>query len=527
MAETDYAVFDLLIERSGGGHRARVLNSPAGNAVADLPQPISEEQLLSFLFRVGRPRQVSRRGGTAISEEVRRFGAQLFDFLFAGEIAACLERSRLAAAAQGQGLRIQIRLSDVPDLCDLPWEFLYEKDAGFVGLTAQTPIVRFLEGKQPTQSIEVSHPLRILVVISSPSDYPPLDVDREWSKLQEAVAPLIAKGLVGIERLDEPRLARLNRRLKSETFHILHFIGHGDFDDEHQAGGLYFEDERKRAVRVSAEQIGTALRDHHSIRLVVLNACEGARSSREDPFAGTAQTIIRCGIPAVIAMQFEVTDDAAVTFATELYSSIVVGDSVDRSLTEARRALYFDGNELEWATPVLYLRSGSGRLFSVAETPRVADAKAERATSREERAKPASAPAAAPSEAAAESEQQAREAEAKVQTEAAERARRDLEAARQAKEVEARAAEAAAPPPLTPALAAVPRAAGATAAATVAPSLAVRWAALPLWVKISFFPCWPIAVLWLLFCREAKMPRWVTYLLIVYWVVFIIYLLNS
>src|SRR5215469_87225 len=209
MAETDYAVFDLLIEHSGSGHRARVLNSPAGNAVADLPQPLSEEQLLSFLFRVGRPRQVSRRGGTAISEEVKKFGAQLFDFLFAGEITSCLERSRLAAAAQGQGLRIQIRLSDVPDLCDLPWEFLYEKDAGFVGLTAQTPIVRFLEGKQPTQSIEVSHPLRILVVISSPSDYPPLDVDREWSKLQDAVAPLIAKGLVEIERLDEPRLARL------------------------------------------------------------------------------------------------------------------------------------------------------------------------------------------------------------------------------------------------------------------------------------------------------------------------------
>jgi hypothetical protein len=538
VAEPDYVVFDLLVERNGGGHRARVLSSPAGNATADLSQALSEEQLQSFLFRVGRPRQVSRRGGSSVSEETRKFGAQLFDFLFPSAISACLDRSRLAAEAQGKGLRIQIRLSDVPDLCDLPWEFLYERDAGFLALTAQTPIVRFLEGKQAAQSIAVTHPLRILVVISNPSDYAHLDIDREWGKLQEAVAPLVAKGLVEIERLDAPRLSRLNRRLRNETFHVLHFIGHGDYDQERQAGGLYFEDERGHAVRVSAEQIGTALRDHHSIRLVILNSCEGARSSRADPFAGTAQTMIRCGIPAVIAMQFEVTDDAAVTFATEFYASIVVGDPVDRSLTEARRAMYFDGNELEWATPVLYLRSASGRLFSVAETALVEEQRARHAASRSDAMAAPSLDASQGTGAAAQAER-AGEAEDRRQAEAAERARRDAEALRQAKVEEGRLAEAAArlaeerrqaaasERARQEAIEAEERRNREVARSSEAPSLAVRWHALPWWAKVSLFAFWPFGVIWLVTCRDTKMPRWLIYSIIGFWILVTIYIAAS
>lgn len=368
MVEADYEVFDLLVERGETGYRARVLASPAGNAAADLAQPISEQQLESFLFRVGRPRRLVRRGGPSLEAEVRAFGQQLFEFLFAGAIGACLQVSLATVRLRGKGLRIQIRLGDVPELADLPWELIYEREAGHFGVSTSTPVVRFLETRQPLESLVVAPPLRVLVAVSSPSDLPRLDADREWSLLEQATAGAASRGLVRLERLEVARLAHLNRRFRDVRYHALHFIGHGDFDEAERTGELHFEDERGRAARVTAGQLAAALRDHRSLRLVVLNACEGARGSRRDPFAGTAQTLVASGVPAVIAMQFEVTDDAAIAFASEFYASLAVGDPVDRALAEARKLIFIDGNPLEWATPVLYLRSATGRLFDVAPT---------------------------------------------------------------------------------------------------------------------------------------------------------------
>ena len=107
------------------------------------------------------------------------------------------------------------------------------------------------------------------------------------------------------------------------------------------------------------------LHDYESLRIAVLNACEGARSSKQDPFAGSAQTLVQQGIPAVIAMQFEIADDVAQTFAHELYGALADSYPIDAAVTEARKAIFAMGREVEWATPVLYLRAPDGRIFDV------------------------------------------------------------------------------------------------------------------------------------------------------------------
>src|SRR5262249_19059781 len=102
-----------------------------------------------------------------------------------------------------------------------------------------------------------------------------------------------------------------------------------------------------------------------SLRLVVLNACEGGRSGAEDPFAGTAQSLAQQGIPAVIAMQRPVGDAAAVVFARELYGALAVGYPVDAAVSEARRILYVQGYKDDWATVALYTRADDGQLFTL------------------------------------------------------------------------------------------------------------------------------------------------------------------
>ena len=68
-------------------------------------------------------------------------------------------------------------------------------------------------------------------------------------------------------------------RCLQKGVHILHFIGHGDYDDRNQDGMLLFEDRNGRAHPVNGEQLGAVLQNFDSLRLVVLNACEGARDS--------------------------------------------------------------------------------------------------------------------------------------------------------------------------------------------------------------------------------------------------------
>ena len=202
-------------------------------------------------------------------------------------------------------------------------------------------------------------------MISSPSDYPQLDVKRETAKMTEALGDLEQRGLVTVERQEDATLAELQRRLRNGQYHIFHFVGHGGFDAQAEDGLLMLEDQENRGRRVSAQFLGTLLHDHRPLRLAVLNACEGARASRGDPFAGTAQSLVQQGIPAVIAMQFEVTDEAAICFTREFYSAIAVGYPVDAALAEARKAIFAEVSEIEWGTPVLYMRSPDGKVFEL------------------------------------------------------------------------------------------------------------------------------------------------------------------
>ena len=128
---------------------------------------------------------------------------------------------------------------------------------------------------------------------------------------------------------------------------------------------MLFEDDLGRSRRITGDQLGTILQDEVSLRLAVLNACEGARSSVEDPFSGVATSLIEREIPAVIGMQFEITDRSAIVFASEFYAALADGYPVDSAMAEARKAIFADENDVEWATPVLFMRVQDGLLFDV------------------------------------------------------------------------------------------------------------------------------------------------------------------
>ncbi len=374
MAPKTYLNFDIHFNQLGEKYEAHVINSPAGEAKSIFNPSLSEKELTKVLSDVNLRRGIARksklpnilRNIESYRDRAKALGDLLYKTVFSNELRRCLRESLDEADRKKAGLRIRLHLAKAPELAILPWEYLYQKEVDrFPSHSIYTPIVRCLGLSEPKQSLAVKPPIKILVMISNPNDrerWRWLDVDQEWASLRKALDRLLKRKLVKLEKIENATPSELLRWLsKKEEYHIFHFIGHGEFD------AIIMEDEGGKGNPVSGEDLGTILHDHRSLRLAVLNACEGARSSCNDSFAGTAPRLVQQGIPAVIAMQFKVSDPVAIDFASRFYEALLVDTyPVDAALAEARKVIYVqDKNNIEWGTPVLYMHSTDGRIFDI------------------------------------------------------------------------------------------------------------------------------------------------------------------
>jgi len=370
MPEKNYLNFDLFIERFKKRYRARVINSPAGEASVDFNRPFSKKEIDNFY------RTIDRIGELAPQDKdvVKDFGERLFTAVFGNKVLACFRSSLDQASVKNAGLRIRLHVN-APELANLPWEYLFNSGLNrFLALQVETPIVRYIELEERIQALTIKPPLKILVMISTVTDsLHQLDVDREWQLLNEALADLVQRGLVRMERLAQATLAALQQRLRQGSYDVFHFVGHGIFDEEAQDGMLLMhDDDNRRELWVSGKDLGTLLHNHSGLRLAILNACYGARTSITTASAGAAQRLVEQGIPAVIAMQFRISDAAAIAFVHEFYAALADGYPVDAALVEARVAIFSKGNDMEWGTPVLFMRSPDGKIFDWENKPALA-----------------------------------------------------------------------------------------------------------------------------------------------------------
>lgn len=373
MAPNRYKNFDLMINRAPQGYRAHVIASPAGEAAAIFQLPASIANRHDRLAFVGGAIRAYDVGGEAGADapaplDPKLFGRELYAAVFGGDVGVSLRRSLDFAQQDGAGLRIRLRLTDAPELAVLPWEYLYSTaEDRYLALSDQTPLLRYMEIGQGAAPLAIQLPLRVLVMVSDPVDVAPrLNVEAEYARLKQALADLGQDNALVLERAPAT-LADLQRRLRRNEYHVFHFIGHGWYDEGESAAGLLMEDAQHHGQQADADKLGILLRDHRTLRLAFLNACEGARADSGEPFAGVAQHLVQQELPAVIAMQFPVTDQAAISLAQEFYQALADGLPVDAALTEARKALFLQGSEIEWGTPALFSRADDNRLFTLGD----------------------------------------------------------------------------------------------------------------------------------------------------------------
>lgn len=318
-------------------------------------------------FALMRSAATVRRLAPAEERPVQEFGTRLFDFLFPAELREHLAAARNQAARDGIPMQVRLRIRP-PELAILPWEFLYDQGRDeYLSLTV--PVVRYLEVLEPLRPLVATAPLRVLAMVARPGDLTALDVEHERRRLEQAVAGLEKSGEVRLSWVEGQTWQDLESALDQGGWHIFHFIGHGGFDSETGEGVLALGDESGGVYRLAASDLGMLIGDHRSLRLVVLNSCESGRASGGDVFSSTAAVLMRRGVPAVVAMQYDISDAAAIAFARGLYSAVAARLPVDQAVTRARRAIKLTRrNTLEWATPVLYLRSADAAIFAPGES---------------------------------------------------------------------------------------------------------------------------------------------------------------
>lgn len=183
--------------------------------------------------------------------------------------------------------------------------------------------------------------ITVLFMAANPTDTPQLRLDEEARSIREKIRLSEYRDSVHFESRWATRSSDILQAINETNPTIVHFSGHGA-----QTGELALQNPDGSKKIVTKEAITMAMATaSDTIRLVVFNACFSELQ---------AESVVE-HIEAAIGMSDSIRDDAACTFAAQLYSSIGFGRSLQTSFNQAIAELLLEGIPGE-SIPQIYAR---------------------------------------------------------------------------------------------------------------------------------------------------------------------------
>lgn len=296
-------------------------------------------------------------------EQIREVGTLIYNQFFPDE----LNNSFISVLGSPErDLRMIFDLDENDsDLRELPWETLFIPRLRLHPvLNLRYELMRLAKPSKYLQALEIIPPLRILAVLSSPKDLPPLNISGEREILQRALASAIERSTVELNFVEPATTSRLQELIRSFRPHLVHFVVHGEFNKDNKTGYLALEDENGVHSLLNAEDIKILLADS-DVRAVVLNGCETSTAlGSTDYTSSVAGNLLDAGVPFVIGTMRPIADESALLFSREFYRSFAEGFSLEYALTEARKALSIE--KYDWSAYAFYTISAEIESFRIA-----------------------------------------------------------------------------------------------------------------------------------------------------------------
>jgi tetratricopeptide (TPR) repeat protein len=355
----DRLIIDLHPDR-----RVEVASWPEGQASPDVPGealglswPLDDEMLEGLRWYLEdylrAPFGVYGDRGPAIEADLDNWGRQIFAGLFGTGHPFLREHPRA---------ELVCRSSSAP-LLALPWELMRDP-AGEPVAIAPGGIVRCLPSAHLDRPITaVGDRLRILMVIARPRGSADVGYRMIARPLLSELGSVRGRAELTVLRpptFDALTASLADARADGEPFHVVHFDGHGGLAGAE--GELSFERPRGGSDRVRATRLAEALADA-GVPLVVLNACQSGAVGKQLE-AAVATSLLKAGVPSVVAMAYRVYPVAAAAFMSVFYQRLFAGAGVVEAMTAGRRQMYRHNARpsprgamplADWVVPVHYL----------------------------------------------------------------------------------------------------------------------------------------------------------------------------
>ena len=288
------------------------------------------------------------------AQELRAFGADLFDELIPAELQKILWKRRRDFDS------IQV-ISSEPFI---PWELVHLKDPDKKGMPremmfmGQMGLIRWLEGAGedgwPPEQIKIRNERARYVIPNYPEDEYKLEqAEMEENFLRSKFSATAVKPESGAVRTIISKPGR---------FDLLHFACHGSAESDniskaallmrgkYNEKGEYIEDPFTATVAESFSN----LKSGDNSPMVVLNACQVGRTGYKlSGIGGFANAFLSGGAGAFVGTLWSVGDEPARTFTETLYKCLLTGSNLSEATIKARNAAK-EAGEATWLAYVVY-----------------------------------------------------------------------------------------------------------------------------------------------------------------------------
>lgn len=279
-----------------------------------------------------------------------------------------LDQAVAVSQTQSQPLRIRLAIGpSAPELHSLRWETLRLPGVDSPLLTSETlRFSRYLSSADwRPASLRPESELRALVVVANPSDlarYRLAEVDAaaEEAAARAGLGPIQTDALT---TRGQATLDNLTKRLR-DGYDIVYVVAHGLLVDGEP--WLFLEQADGTTDRVPGSELANRIREaQQRPRLVVLASCQSAGAGADPTpeasgaLAALGPRLAEAGVPAVIAMQGNVSIDTVNQFMPVLFEELRRDGVIDRAIAAARGHVR---KRPDWWMPVLFMRLRSGRI---------------------------------------------------------------------------------------------------------------------------------------------------------------------